>query len=157
MRIWKQASLLVAALHLGATLAMANTYDTAQSVAGSSRYAATRANVRDASASARDGFDAGSHNAFLSPPLVAVPPSGKHKKPTANLVVGEQGSGIKWGEPKTPLTKDGKAKKQKSGKGLWWTLGGAAAGAGLGFLIAGPIGALIGGLLGALAGYFFGP
>lgn len=139
-------------------MAMAGSYETAEFVAGSSRYAATRANVRDAAASASEGFDTGSHNAWLTTPLVTTPPRGKYNKPaTANLVVGEQGTGIKWKEPETPLTKDGKAKPQKSGDRLWWALGAAAAGAGLGFLIGGPIGALIGGLLGALAGWFFAP
>jgi len=138
-------------------VAMAGTHDTVRSVADSSRFAATAANVQDASVFAGEGFDTGSHNAFLSTPLVTTPPEGKYKNPTANLVVGEQGSGIKWGEPETPITKDGKAKPPKSGKRLWWTLGGAVAGAGLGFLIGGPIGAAIGGLLGAFAGWFFGP
>jgi len=41
-----------------------------------------------------------------------------------------------------------------SGKGFMYGLGGAAAGAGVGFLLGGPIGALFGGLLGALGGYF---
>ena len=40
-----------------------------------------------------------------------------------------------------------------SGKGLMYGLGGAAAGAGIGFLVAGPVGALIGGLLGAVGGF----
>lgn len=137
---------------------MADTFTAAQSVDGSSRYAATRANVLDAAVSAGEGFDTGSHNAWLTTPLVTTPPRGKYNRPaTADLVVGEQGTGIKWGEPETPLTKDGKAKSQESGKKLWWALGAAVAGAGLGFLIGGPIGAVIGGLLGALAGWFFAP
>lgn len=41
-----------------------------------------------------------------------------------------------------------------SGKGLMYSLGGAAAGAGIGFLLGGPVGALIGGLLGAVGGFF---
>lgn len=41
-----------------------------------------------------------------------------------------------------------------SGKGLMYGLGGAAAGAGIGFLLGGPIGALVGGLLGAVGGFF---
>lgn len=41
-----------------------------------------------------------------------------------------------------------------SGKGLMYGLGGAAAGAGIGFLLGGPIGAIIGGLLGAVGGFF---
>lgn len=50
--------------------------------------------------------------------------------------------------------KPGFFKKLLSGKGLMYGLGGAAAGAGIGWLIGGPIGALVGGLLGALGGYF---
>ena len=41
-----------------------------------------------------------------------------------------------------------------SGKSLMYGLGGAAAGAGIGFLLGGPIGAIIGGLLGAVGGFF---
>ena len=41
-----------------------------------------------------------------------------------------------------------------SGKGLMYGLGGAAAGAGIGFLLGGPIGAIVGGLLGAVGGFF---
>ena len=41
-----------------------------------------------------------------------------------------------------------------SGKGVMYGLGGAAAGAGVGFLLGGPVGAVIGGLLGALGGFF---
>ena len=64
--------------------------------------------------------------------------------------------------PAPALTKDAKDGKDKpgffsnlfSGKGLMYGLGGAAAGAGIGFLVGGPIGALIGGLLGAVGGFF---
>ncbi len=50
--------------------------------------------------------------------------------------------------------KPGFFKKLFSGKGLLYGLGGAAAGAGIGWLVGGPIGAVIGGLLGAVGGFF---
>lgn len=50
--------------------------------------------------------------------------------------------------------KPGFFSKLLSGKGLMYGLGGAAAGAGIGWLVGGPIGALVGGLLGALGGFF---
>ena len=50
--------------------------------------------------------------------------------------------------------KPGFFSKLLSGKGLMYSLGGAAAGAGIGFLLGGPIGAVIGGLLGAVGGFF---
>lgn len=64
--------------------------------------------------------------------------------------------------PSPALGKDAEGSKDKpgffsklfSGKGLMYSLGGAAAGAGIGFLLGGPIGALIGGLLGGLGGFF---
>ena len=64
--------------------------------------------------------------------------------------------------PAPTLGKDEEGAKDKpgflsnlfSGKGLMYGLGGAAAGAGIGFLLGGPIGALIGGLLGAVGGFF---
>jgi hypothetical protein len=64
--------------------------------------------------------------------------------------------------PAPTLGKDAEGSKDKpgffsklfSGKGLMYGLGGAAAGAGVGFLLGGPVGALIGGLLGAVGGFF---
>ena len=64
--------------------------------------------------------------------------------------------------PAPSLGKDEPGSKDKpgffsklfSGKGLMYSLGGAAAGAGIGFLLGGPIGAVIGGLLGAVGGFF---
>lgn len=64
--------------------------------------------------------------------------------------------------PTPTLGKDAEGSKDKpgffsklmSGKGLMYGLGGAAAGAGIGWLVGGPIGAVIGGLLGALGGFF---
>jgi hypothetical protein len=64
--------------------------------------------------------------------------------------------------PAPTLSKDAEGSKDKpgffsklfSGKGLMYGLGGAAAGAGIGFLLGGPVGAVIGGLLGALGGFF---
>ncbi|PIR19065.1 MAG: hypothetical protein COV48_04040 [Elusimicrobia bacterium CG11_big_fil_rev_8_21_14_0_20_64_6] len=50
--------------------------------------------------------------------------------------------------------KPGFFKKLFSGKGLMHTLGSAAVGAGIGWLVGGPAGALIGGLIGAVAGFF---
>lgn len=50
--------------------------------------------------------------------------------------------------------KPGFFSKLLSGKGLMYGLGGAAAGAGIGWLVGGPIGAVVGGLLGAIGGFF---
>lgn len=50
--------------------------------------------------------------------------------------------------------KPGFFSKLFSGKGLMYGLGGAAAGAGIGWLVGGPIGAVVGGLLGAIGGFF---
>jgi len=50
--------------------------------------------------------------------------------------------------------KPGFFKNLLSGKGLMYSLGGAAAGAGIGWLVGGPIGAIVGGLLGAIGGFF---
>lgn len=64
--------------------------------------------------------------------------------PAPKLVADKEGSKDKPGFFKNLL----------SGKGLMYGLGGAAAGAGIGFLLGGPVGALIGGLLGAVGGFF---
>jgi len=50
--------------------------------------------------------------------------------------------------------KPGFFSKLMSGKGLMYGLGGAAAGAGIGWLVGGPIGAIVGGLIGAIGGFF---
>lgn len=50
--------------------------------------------------------------------------------------------------------KPGFFSKLMSGKGLMYGLGGAAAGAGIGWLVGGPIGAVAGALLGGLGGFF---
>ncbi|MDD5305298.1 MAG: hypothetical protein PHS14_19550 [Elusimicrobia bacterium] len=50
--------------------------------------------------------------------------------------------------------KPGFFSKLFSGKGLMYGLGGAAAGAGIGWMVGGPIGAVIGGLIGAIGGFF---
>lgn len=110
--------------------------------------------------SARDlssrGFDGGTPLvAASSPPLVPKPVKGSRLQPRPDVIVGKEGTRIR--EPRNPFTRDGKPKDRRSGKWYWWGLGGAAAGAGIGFLVGGPAGALIGGILGALLGLFFGP
>jgi hypothetical protein len=130
-----------------------------RSIAESGRRAGKSQSASDAKAKAGQGWDrAGDRSGdYISAPLVAEPPGGFLKKPTANLIVGNPGQEYVKSEPDTPLTHDGKAKKQKSGNQLWWTLGGAVAGAGIGFLLFGPVGAVIGALAAGAAGYFFGP
>lgn len=100
-------------------------------------------------------WDTASGSGAVSPPPVLAPVRSE-RAPTADLIVGTPGK-REIREPKNPLTPDGKAKPQKSGQRIWWTLGGAAAGAGIGFLVGGPIGAAIGGLAGAILGFLFGP
>ncbi|OIO12465.1 MAG: hypothetical protein AUJ52_00090 [Elusimicrobia bacterium CG1_02_63_36] len=118
------------------------------------------ASQSDAGASKRrasDGWDSLRGEEYVSPPLVPEPAGGYLKKPSANLFVGNPGQDYVKSEPESPLTKDDKPKKQGSGAKLWWGLGGAALGAGLGFLLFGPIGALIGGLAAGAAGFYFAP
>lgn len=73
-----------------------------------------------------------------------VRPSMKAEVPAPAL--GEDKEGAK--------DKPGFFSKLLSGKGLMYGLGGAAAGAGIGWLVGGPVGAVVGGLLGALGGFF---
>jgi len=149
------------ALSIAASGASASTLELLRSVAQSGRDAGTADSSNAAKWGSGSGWDRtgsvknGSDN-FVSPPLVPKPLGPSLKKPTANLIVGTPGA-YQIKEPENPLTKEGKAKKQGSGKKLWWALGGAAVGAGIGFLLFGPIGALIGGLAAGAAGYFFGP
>lgn len=149
------AVLLAAALMPWAVPVRADLVDGLKGMAGAHQGAVT-GNLDEGKLKSGSGFDTrGRGGAVLSTPV--LPRAKTRTRPlTPNLIVGEPGrKNIR--EPKNPLTKEGKPKKQLSGKWLWWAAGGAAAGAGIGFLLGGPIGAGIGAVLGALAGFFFGP
>jgi len=68
---------------------------------------------------------------------------------TANVPAPELGADKADGKDKP-----GFFSRLTSGKGLMYGLGGAAAGAGIGFLLGGPVGAIVGGLIGAIGGFF---
>ncbi|MBI5243313.1 MAG: hypothetical protein HY922_06435 [Elusimicrobia bacterium] len=123
-------------------------------------YAGERAerapDLQQASVLAAQGFDnAAQSQGFVSPPPVPALES-VQKRPTGNLIIGDPKRAT-LSEPRNPLTKDGKAKPQKSGKQVAWALGGALALGLAGFLIGGGIGALVGALVGAALGAFLGP
>lgn len=94
-------------------------------------------------------INASADGALKTGGLVVVPAS--DQRPAMKAVV-----------PAPELNDDAPGAKDKpgffknlfSGKGLLYGLGGAAAGAGIGWLIGGPIGAIIGGLIGAVGGFF---
>ena len=140
---------------LGAGNARAQTMTQAGTAAATSRAAV--AQVDDAAASQTAGtlFDGTANGGAVSPPPVLVPVRSE-RQPSADLIVGTPGKDhIK--EPKSPLTADGKPKEVKSSGAVWWTLGGAAAGAGIGFLLGGPIGAAIGAVALGLLAFFLRP
>lgn len=94
-------------------------------------------------------IDATADKALQKGGLVVAPDNGARPAMTAEVpapALGEDKEGAK--------DKPGFFKNLMSGKGLMYGLGGAAAGAGIGFLLGGPVGALIGGLLGGLGGFF---
>ncbi|MBI3297612.1 MAG: hypothetical protein HYZ75_05580 [Elusimicrobia bacterium] len=148
----RKAVLSLAAL-LCAAPAFAQVLTTLGAASEASRAAALQADPGAAKRGAGDAFD--ESNGSVSPPPVLVPV--KSERPvSADLIVGTPGKRL-LREPKNPLTSDDKAKPQKSGNGAWWGLGGAAAGAGIGFLVGGPIGAVIGAVALGLLGFLFGP
>ncbi|MBI2385386.1 MAG: hypothetical protein HYV14_05155 [Elusimicrobia bacterium] len=94
-------------------------------------------------------IDAVSQNALKTGGLTVAKDNGSRPAMTAEVpapALGEDKEGSK--------DKPGFFSKLLSGKGLMYGLGGAAAGAGIGWLVGGPIGAVVGGLLGALGGFF---
>lgn len=140
---------------LGAANVRAQTMGQAAAAAGVSRSAA--GDPADAGAKQNAGavFDGTAAGGAVSPPPVLVPVSSPRER-TADLIVGTPGKDhIK--EPKSPLTADGKPKEAKSSGGLWWTAGGAVVGAGIGFLLGGPLGAAIGAVALGLLAFFLRP
>ncbi|TPW21988.1 MAG: hypothetical protein FD126_130, partial [Elusimicrobia bacterium] len=91
----------------------------------------------------------------VSPPPVLAPVSSPRDK-SSDLIIGTPGKD-RISEPKSPLTADGQPKEAKSSGGLWWTAGGAVVGAGIGFLLGGPIGAAIGAVALGLLAFFLRP
>lgn len=151
------SALLAVALICPAARAGATTLDALKGMSAAGREAAASGSPQDAKQGSGAGFDSsGRYDDSLSPPPVTLPEAGTQKRPGATLIVGEPGK-HKIRDVENPLTKDGKAKEQSSGNGLWWTLGGAAVGGIAGFLLGGPIGAAIGAVVGGLLGWFFGP
>lgn len=148
---------------LSALLTTANAWCQVMTQAGAaadtSRAAAGRPDPDTARQGAGAIFDgstyAGSVGEAVSPPPVLVPVSSP-RTPTADLVVGTPGKD-RISEPKSPLTAEGKPKEARSSGGIWWTLGGAAIGAGVGFLLGGPIGAAIGAVALGLLAFFLRP
>lgn len=144
---------------LGAGNALAQTMSQAAAAAGSSKGAAAAVEEAKAKQGAGAFFDGATRGATVgdavSPPPVLAPVSSPRDK-SADLVVGTPGKD-KISEPKTPLTVDGKPKEAKSSGGIWWTAGGAVVGAGIGFLLGGPIGAAIGAVALGLLAFFLRP
>lgn len=145
------------ALVLAAPCVFASDIGVLGTLSRSARDAASQSDSNASKWRSADGWDSLGAGDYVSPPLVPEPAGGYLKKPSANLFVGNPGQDYVKSEPETPLTKENKAKEQSSGNKLWWGLGGAAVGAGLGFLLFGPIGALIGGLVAGAAAFYFGP
>lgn len=73
-----------------------------------------------------------------------------------NVVIGRPGW---YGEPKNPLTKDGKPKPRGIGffMKLLWAVAGLVIGGGIGFLFGGLLGAAIGGAVAAAGAWFLAP
>lgn len=140
---------------LAAANALAQTMTQAATAASTSRAAVAQADAATASQTSGSLFDGSANGGAVSPPPVLVPVRSE-RQPTSDLIVGTPGKDhIK--EPKSPLTAEGKPKEVKSSGGVWWTLGGAAAGAGIGFLLGGPIGAAIGAVALGLLAFFLRP
>lgn len=150
-----RTTLLSLAAALAALPAGAQTMGAAQEAAGTARSAAGQPSPDAARQGAGASWDGTRGDGAVSPPPVLVP-AVSPRAPSADLIVGTPGK-HQIREPKNPLTEDGKPKEQKSGGAIWWGLGGAVVGAGVGFLVAGPIGAVIGGLGLALLAFFFKP
>lgn len=144
---------------LGAANALAQTMTQAATAAGTSRTAAAAIDDGAAKKGAGAFFDGSTAGAAVSeavsPPPVLAPVSSPRDK-SADLIIGTPGKD-KISEPKSPLTVDGKPKEAKSSGGVWWTVGGAVAGAGIGFLLGGPIGAAIGAVALGLLAFFLRP
>lgn len=144
---------------LGAANALAQTMTQAATVAGASRTAAAAVDEAAAKQGAGAFFDGSKGGAAVgeavSPPPVLAPVASPRDK-SADLVIGTPGKD-KISEPKTPLTVDGKPQEAKSSGGLWWTAGGAVVGAGIGFLLGGPVGAAIGAVALGLLAFFLRP
>lgn len=149
--------LLLSVAFLVGSSASAQLVQTLGSVADASQRAASQGDPNAAKADSGRPFESGTAqgDGRVSPPPVLAPIISE-RPVSADLIVGTPGK-RQIREPKNPLTPDGKAKPQKSGQQLWWALGGAVAGAGIGFLLGGPIGAVIGGLLLGALGFIFGP
>ena len=144
---------------LGAANALAETMPQAAAAAGTSRAAAAVVDEAAAKQGAGALFDGSTGGAVVSeavsPPPALSPVSSPRDK-SADLVIGTPGKD-KISEPKTPLTVDNKPAEAKSSGGLWWTAGGAVVGAGVGFLLGGPIGAAIGAVALGLLAFFLRP
>lgn len=147
-------ALLCLSAVLAAPSALAQTLGQAASTAGASRSAAANPDSDAARQAAGATFD-GSAGGAVSPPPVLVPVSSP-RAPTADLVVGTPGKD-RIREPHSPLTADGKPKAARSSGAVWWTAGGAVAGAAIGFLLGGPIGAAIGAVALGLLAFFLRP
>lgn len=94
-------------------------------------------------------INAASDGALTRGGLVVNKDTGSRPAMTASVPAPELGA-----DKEGSKDKPGFFSKLLSGKGLMYGLGGAAAGAGIGWLVGGPVGAVIGGLLGALGGFF---
>lgn len=149
-------TLMCLAAVLGASDALAQTMTQAATAAGVSRSAAADLDLDSAKRGAGALFDGGTGVAStaeaVSPPPVLAPVSSPRDK-SADLIIGTPGKD-RISEPKSPLTVDGKPKEAPGSGALWWTLGGVAAGAGIGFLLGGPIGAGIGAVALGLLAFF---
>ncbi|MFH1723385.1 MAG: hypothetical protein ABII00_02065 [Elusimicrobiota bacterium] len=156
LSLHRTVAVLVVAMSFTAA-AWAETLDGLNSLFASGELAARTANPASAKRGAGKGFDDPIPGQSYSLPLVHVPEGAAVRERTANLHVGQQNGGkLRIGEPPSPIGKDGRLKAQGIPGRLWWTLGAAVTGAGVGFLVGGPVGALIGAALLGLAGFFFG-
>ena len=151
-----RALLLSLAFLYGASGAWAQSMAQANSTAAGSRSASHNPDLDAAKRDAGRVFDGLAMDGAVSPPPVMVPVTSE-RPVSADLIVGTPGRDSIKDEPKNPLKADGTPKEARSSGGVWWTLGGAAAGAGIGFLVGGPIGAAIGALALGLLAFFLRP